>query len=377
MATLDSFSSLCETIRFPLDVPISRDGRQQSDPLGHELYKIRASSLKLDRYLLPLHFRSLVKITDRLLIDHLPDVYVVNDPSVNACVRSDDDRGVPIVLMNSGLINSFDLLEFEFVLAHELAHFGFGHDYSESVDLDPLELLAEMRLRRWAEISSDRVALVATRSLSVSSSVLLKLASGLIGPFSRETLHRFAQISNDAADDVSIFEAEDGSSHPSLAVRLWALNVFAGTQEYLGLISTGTSDVLLSDVDSQISLRLTGSTLADHGREIRRFVDLAIAWVGALIVMDDGRIDSREDEIMRDILGDKLASQILVFCRDQELSALEEKASDALFEVSKVTATERQLFEAGVAQLIIKLKPQKTRTALWHRVLIDNGFHLL
>lgn len=373
MGIPDLFSSLCESIRFPLDVSRS-GGEVDLDRLGRELYQIRTSSLKLDRFLLPEHFCRLVKIADRLSIDKLPDVYVVNDPAVNANVRSDVDRGVPIVLINSGLINSLGLLEFEFVLAHELAHFGFGHNYSLGDDLDPLELLAKMRLSRWAEISSDRVALVATRSLSIASSVLLKLASGLAGPFSRETLRRFSRISDDAADDITIREAEEGTSHPSLSVRLWALNLFAGTREYSALTSMGTSDVLLSNVDAQISQRLTGSTLADHGQEARRCVDLAIAWVGALIVLEDGRIDSREDGILRDILGEKLASQIFVFCHDQQFTALEEKVVASLFEVSNVSPTEKQLFEAGLAQLINSLKPKMTRNARWHRVLIESGF---
>jgi hypothetical protein len=370
------FAELCEGIRFILDVPMDQE-EILSASLERELYQIRASSLKLDTFLLPEHFRRLVRITDRLLIENLPDVYVVNDPSMNASVRKDVDQGIPVVLIHSGLINALELSEFEFILAHELAHFGFGHVFSDAESLDPLELLVEMRLRRWAEISSDRVALVATRSLSVASSVLLKSASGLKGPFTRETLRSFSQFSDVANNELSISEVEEGISHPTLAVRLWALNLFAGTQEYSLMTSTGTSDVLLSDVDNQISQRLTGSSLADHGQETRRFVDRAIAWVGALIVMDDGRIDSHEDEVLRETLGEKLASQVLVFCRDQEFSSLEEKASDALFKVSKVSATERQLFEAGLAQLINRLKPMKTRNARWHRVLIESGFHFV
>lgn len=123
----------------------------------------------------------------------LPELYVVNDPVVNAMTIGMDR---PIILLNSGLVDLMDEEELRFVVGHELGHALSGHavyrtlllrlmEFSGALNALPLGGLgirllvaALMEWSRKAELSADRAGLLATQDPAAALRVHMKTAGG-------------------------------------------------------------------------------------------------------------------------------------------------------------------------------------------------------
>jgi hypothetical protein len=90
---------------------------------------------------------------------------------------------------------------------------------------------------RQIEISMDRFGLVACQDVKVAASACLKLESGLGAENVTDDVTSFCQLARQGfVEDFTEYVAEAGMAHPSMFTRIQALQHFAESEEYLGLI---------------------------------------------------------------------------------------------------------------------------------------------
>ncbi|WP_395296229.1 M48 family metallopeptidase [Kitasatospora hibisci] len=189
-------------------------------------------------------------------LDKVPDLYVSQDPTVNAyCIGIDS----PIIVVTSGLVELLDEEELRSVIGHEVGHAMSGHavyrtmlliltNIAARIAWVPLGNIAIMAivtaLNEWfrkAELSSDRAGLLAGQDLQASMRALMKLAGG----------HNTAEMNVDAfLEQAEEYEKggdlRDGvlkllqvlpQSHPFAVVRVAKLKKWAESDEYRSILA--------------------------------------------------------------------------------------------------------------------------------------------
>jgi Zn-dependent protease with chaperone function len=134
----------------------------------------------------------LVDVCGCLDLDPVPELYLVNDPRVNAMAIGMD---APFMVVNSSLLQLLDDEELRCVLAHETAHVLSGHALYKTM-LEVLQVMVRWLLRgplivpslpvllalkewdRKSELSADRGSLLVAQDIALVQRVMVKLAGG-------------------------------------------------------------------------------------------------------------------------------------------------------------------------------------------------------
>ncbi|MFI9364522.1 M48 family metallopeptidase [Kitasatospora sp. NPDC053057] len=203
-------------------------------------------------------------------LEQVPDLYVTQDPAVNAFTIGID---TPIIVITSGLVELLDEEELRSVIGHEVGHAMSGHavyrtmlmiltNIATRIAWVPLGNLAIMAvitaLKEWfrkAELSSDRAGLLAGQDLQASMRALMKLAGG----------HNLAEMNVDAfLEQAEEYEKagdlRDGvlkllqllpQTHPFAVVRVAQLKKWAESDEYRS-ITAGAYPRRTDDRDTSV-----------------------------------------------------------------------------------------------------------------------------
>ncbi len=97
--------------------------------LGHERRLrqiVMGNAIHIGPGQVPEVFQMYVRCSRVIDLETTPDLYVVNDPEINAMTIG---AKTPLVVVNSSLLRSFDNKEVETILGHELAHVLSEHYY--------------------------------------------------------------------------------------------------------------------------------------------------------------------------------------------------------------------------------------------------------
>jgi len=208
------------------------------------------------------HYVECVAILD---LDRAPDLYVINDPEVNAMAIG---AKTPIVVVNSSLIGSYTQTETQTVLGHEVGHVLSEHTYYTTAlvllhqimkGALPKSLLLGLPVRgmyyallewaRAAEMSSDRAAALVMGDPLAPCHVLMRLAGGALPGMNFEAFLEQADAYEDEEDLFSRqarFWSELSLTHP-VAVRR--------VKELMGWVRSGEYD------------RIVGGDYAKRGQE--------------------------------------------------------------------------------------------------------------
>ena len=139
---------------------------------------IYQNGLKISKKVAPTLSKSLNQVYKRLKIPKKAvDAFVYASPEIQAeCFTGSTSEC--IIRFSSSLIDIMTTNEFEFIVGHELGHFLLGHSGIINKDVNQ-ESLEYFMLQRSREISSDRIGLLACKSLDVAVKALMKIVSGL------------------------------------------------------------------------------------------------------------------------------------------------------------------------------------------------------
>lgn len=222
--------------------------------LGHERRLrqiVLGNAIRLGEDQLPEVWTDYVACITTLDLPRTPDLYIVNDPSVNAMTIG---AKTPIVIANSSLIGAYDRPEVQSVLAHEVGHVLSEHYYYTTAllllrqFLDgalPRNLLLGLPARgmylallewsRAAELTADRAAAIVMTDPLAPCRVIMRIAGGALPGMNFEAFLRQATEYDDEDDLFSRharFWQELNLTHPIAVRRVKELVAWVQTGEY-------------------------------------------------------------------------------------------------------------------------------------------------
>lgn len=362
MHRTEHFLSLCEQVRFSLDERADSTEHPESQ-VADFVARVRAQGLQVTHTMVPSLAATVDRVGESLDLHHPPEVYVVNDPSTNAFAPTFTDGNRAIIVIHSGLVTTLDANELAFTIGHELGHLGLHHgDRLHMEDArSEFEALQARSRRRYAEVSADRVGLVAAKSVYVAARVMIKLASGLPSQMLGVDVDAFVrQVDRDPNELSREWELED--SHPALPFRLWALLRFAQSATYGGLSGQSGQGVDLALIDQEIADRMAAfgdGRLSDMEAEM---YELALVWAGVAMVADDHVIEAQEQEALVRLVGAKRAKKAVQFARTQGKDAVLEKFSAALERANNASLATRRKLEESMKAFAVALDQDLDKT---------------
>lgn len=182
----------------------------------------------------------------------IPNIYIYNDPSINAFTYATDDIE-PIIVVNSRLYERFTTGELRCVIGHECGHIHNQHGVYDMLGrlllngglqsvtgalsaqlLSLLTLSSQVALSAWsraAEVTCDRAGMICCERLEDAYQVNAKIMSGAAGSAKSEVnLEALLQSQlTMQMSNMARFE-ELFASHPSSARRIAAEMEFAGCE---------------------------------------------------------------------------------------------------------------------------------------------------
>jgi hypothetical protein len=367
------FVELCDAVRFGSERPDAEQDPERSEEIASSVRnyvaRMAGHSLKVNETLTPEVYRAVARVTERLALDRLPTMFIVNDPSPNASAPVVSDGDDPIVIASSGLIHLLSPTELEFVIGHELGHYGLGHDPSDFSKESESEYAVMQRhaRSRVAEISADRVGMIAIGSLSAAAMVKIKLASGLDSNHVRLDVQAFIQQLRDSR------EAEDRSweiysTHPKLPVRMLSMVLFADSDVYLERTGSGTGGRPIAEIDEEIE-RWLNDAGGEHGVAAaeKKKVHVTVAWMVAIVGKELPRYQ-RALKVLADEHADrKLIKKAIEYCDSFGPDGAQEKLDESFKDLLSDGENKNQ---KAVAEFITEMRRRVNvdPTAFWKTV---------
>lgn len=325
-------------VRYSYDDPVHHGLRvKEGDvPLTSKMTrsKLLSESIKITPALFPHLAVALKSLGTVMRLERELDCFVTAEPMMQAyCVphRAFDGDTFSVVL-SSVLVERLRPEEVRFVIGHEVGHFLCEHwRYPKDEEEGSLgDRLAALSLSRSAEVSADRIGMLAAGSMEDACGAMIKVAAGLgfphIQPDIPSILSQYRELSNQEGDANAIW-----SSHPIIPLRIRALLRFEPICRKLWRGDEVTQDELAA-LDGAVEAdfhRITGHALTklrdEHLESVR-------VWGLAFLFCADGVISKAEQELLRQELGADRAAKVLRFLKSQgegTAKAVESKLMEA------------------------------------------------
>ena len=258
------FAEVCRRVRFSLDEHAAAVDTGRGT-VADFVARVRAGGLQVTRTTVPRISAAVERVCARVGLEDLAETYIVNDSSCNAFIPLGAAPGRPIIVLTSGLVTLLDVNGSRSLWAMSWDTDGFQHTKRDAAEAGETELEALNRrsAQRYAEVSADRVGLLATGSVFVAARVIFKMASGLPAEFLGLDVDAFVKQAERDPDELSR-EWELNSSHPSLPLRMWAMIGFAHSEAFAELSGQGRGGRNLEDVDREIEGRMAAWRWPSH-----------------------------------------------------------------------------------------------------------------
>ncbi|MBK8996425.1 MAG: M48 family metalloprotease [Myxococcales bacterium] len=355
--------------RFGLDVVI--DHFVESGGVRSMYDAVLASELRLTRMIAPRLMDLLDAAREKLAFDEPLEMFVGQNPQVNAAAMHRMSGDEPHVLsLTSALVERMTDAELSFVLGHELGHLAYRHYRARLADAafgrsaggeskaPPLLLRRLESWDRMAEISADRAGFSAVDgNLEVAVSAFFKLQSGL-GP--EHLRFDIAAILEqlESLQKASRRELFAEFSHPATPIRVRALQLF-------GEVRAGQRTLAAVDAEVAEIARLMDYAASEpldvNAREFILAGGLLAAYADGDIEMDDAGWNTLV-QLLLPVSADPEAEVARIKNRSEADEILEKSAAwlrdnageerfDLLRAIAHVTAADGHLSEAERAFL--------------------------
>lgn len=334
-------------VRFSYDDPLRHglDPLLGDMPAASKLARARllSDAVKITPSLFPGLSKAFEGISESMGLGMDVECFVRGDAEMQAwCVPHRSSQGNSFsVVISSAIVERLEPSEIRFVVGHEIGHFLCEHwRYPKESDSAGLgERLASLRLSRSAEISADRIGMMAARSLEESCGAMIKVAAGLGLPHVRpdipSLLGQFRELSSQDGDAGAIW-----ATHPIIPLRIRALLRFEPI--CLSLLKGTPPDARdLERVDEAIEadfLKATGNALQ---RLNDSHLESARIWGLMFLFCADGVISKAEQELLSEAVGKERSRKTLKFIGSQDRPPAEVVAE-------KLTTASRMAREASL-----------------------------
>jgi Zn-dependent protease with chaperone function len=214
-----------------------------------------ASSVRASEQQFPQLYQSLLDGCYILDLPTVPELFISQDPMVNAMALGADK---PFIVITTGMVDLMDPEEIRFVIGHELGHVLSGHAVYRTMLYHLLNLVTRIAwlpivlpargviwaLEEWyrkSELSCDRAGLLAGQDIDAARRALMKTAGGSrLVEFNSDAFHQQAR-EYDAVPDVrdgllKLLQLQ-GTTHPFAVIRFAELDRWADTGDYRNILA--------------------------------------------------------------------------------------------------------------------------------------------
>lgn len=344
------------SLRFRCDDP-GIYGLGVSDTVGAEAAFAQGLSqnVRVTERVLPSLFKVARTVEARLGITQELSVFVYASPHINAYVCTDDIRERIVVFMSSSVLSHLDEDEWAVILGHELGHHLFGH-HRYPRPRQPEPNLRVFELMRAAEISADRVGLLACGCLETTLRAMLKVASGLDSSVMDIDVTDYMRQLADLRDGDGA-EWVFYSTHPPFPVRVRSVVRFDSVLREVR--AGGDCPTLIASIDNDVVRDLEACT---SGRNGRRFEEEAIAaafWHGAMRACRDGKLSADEQAVLSSEFGVERVQSLKglvgsASTTEEAMLMLEERALRARTQVDEAPLVAAVKFNEVVDRLVAR-----------------------
>src|SRR5512134_204970 len=103
--TADTFDELCTAVRYSGDRPRTTytSSSTNTNNVADLVARIRSTALQVTNKIVPLIHRACERVSERLLLHEMPEVYIMADPTPNAFAPAWAAGHRPIFVLHSGL----------------------------------------------------------------------------------------------------------------------------------------------------------------------------------------------------------------------------------------------------------------------------------
>jgi Zn-dependent protease with chaperone function len=215
-----------------------------------------ASAVRASEQQFPQLFRALRDGAYVLDLPEVPELYISQNPMVNAMTLGSDK---PFIVVTTGMVELLDAEEMRFAIGHELGHVLSGHAVYRTMLYHLINLAARIAwmpigylglraiiwgLEEWyrkSELSCDRAGLLAGQDVEAGRRALMKMAGGAaMAQLSHDAFHQQAR-EYDAVPDVregliKLLQLQ-GQTHPFAVVRYAELDRWAANGDYQSILA--------------------------------------------------------------------------------------------------------------------------------------------
>lgn len=304
---------LFETYRVDDYLDAFEENRKQLDRGIRE--KLIKEGIRLTERLSPRIYSLFDEVCRALELTTRAEVFCLPSPEINAFAVLDiSEAGTrSLIGVTAAALERLEDAELKSILGHELGHVLFGNDRlmalgatgKNNPDVTVLPAFGESLFLRWlkkAEISADRVGLLASRDARASATSLLKATFGL----SERNLNLDIEALVSQIDEIKghpEMMEETFSSHPLLPIRLKALDLFSKSAKACRNGYPALAIDLMSDEAMESAVEdLVRLTRRYPYKPIYRAMMQVVALAGALLLAADGEVSDEEVKILVQIM---------------------------------------------------------------------------
>ena len=280
-----------------------------------------SNSLRITKEMFPEINNMIETVLSNLKIDTNVESYITSDPIPQAMCITQLNSVDFIIVITSSLLELLSPAELSFIVGHEIGHYIFEH-YKHprpQENESQLERFNKLHLSRCAEISADRMGLLATipdqskSNIEVAVSSMIKIVSGVSDRYFKLNISSYLKQGRDLiqlsgnADTIH-------STHPVFPDRVPALMQFEISQPYYDFnASSKTSSLDKDKLDSSINKKMNahqGNALEDQKKELSSGFTI---WSTMLIVHVDGELTEQEFIALSSLFGEDVAAELKEF----------------------------------------------------------------
>jgi hypothetical protein len=327
---------------FGVDLNTNNKEKKKFD--DSHLSNLLSRSIRVEKEIFPTVGSAIEKVFKKLNLNNEFNFFVTADNfQANAACSLMPSASKPDIIITSKLIELLSEEELQFIIGHEVAHYYYQHSlypHYENVT-ERHQKLNILNLSRSAEISADRVGLIASGSLEKSLRANLKLASGLGEKHLKFSFSKYLDQLREI-ESVGESQSELWSTHPSFLIRIQALIWFSMSKEYHEFFDTkkkGVYDLKIIDnkIDTTIK-KIVGKQIESSNQEI---YDKAKLWGSLKVFLIDKTFSKEEQNNFRQLVGQEKAAKAISWLKLKNQNMLDKKVEDSFSEASTLLKTAR------------------------------------
>lgn len=279
------------------------------------------NSLRITKEMFPDIDKMIQDVLKSLKINSNVESYIASDPNPQAMCITQLNSVDFIVVITSELLELLSPSELSFIVGHEIGHYALQHyKYPRPLPNEsPLESFNKLQLSRCAEISADRVGLIATipeqekSKIETAVSAMIKTVAGISDRYFKLNISSYLSQGRDLIQLSGNAESIH-STHPVFPDRVPALMQFEISQPYYDFMQSdkiGSMD--REKLDASIEKKMQshqGNALEDQKKELASGFTI---WSTMMIVHIDGVLTDKEFIALSSLFGEEVASDLKEF----------------------------------------------------------------